>query len=89
MQLIVNVVIAVSGGRRRDLPVHASASQRFFGTRLIAHMSQPGPSQRANGQQSIPKEAPKPYTTPEGYGAPKMSELWLYVRLGSESSWER
>ena len=27
-----------------------------------------------------PQEVHKPYTTPEGYKAPAMSELWLYVR---------
>lgn len=40
---------------------------------------QPGPT-KPPASQSIPTEAPKPFTTPEGYVAPKMSELWLYVR---------
>ena len=37
----------------------------------------PGPTPSAG--TGIPKEVPKPYTVPEGYVAPKMSELWLYV----------
>lgn len=37
----------------------------------------PGPFPSAGS--GIPKEVPKPYTVPEGYVAPKMSELWLYV----------
>lgn len=36
-----------------------------------------GPS--APKAPSTPKDVPKPYTTPDGYKAPAMSELWLYV----------
>lgn len=39
----------------------------------------PGPKPSASG--GAPPEVPKPYTVPEGYVAPKMSELWLYVRF--------
>ena len=41
-----------------------------------------GPSEpKPSAGRGIPTEVPKPYTVPEGYVAPKMSELWLYVRL--------
>ena len=41
-----------------------------------------GPSEpKPSAGRGIPTEVPKPYTIPEGYVAPKMSELWLYVRL--------
>ncbi len=41
-----------------------------------------GPSEpKPSAGHGIPTEVPKPYTVPEGYVAPKMSELWLYVRL--------
>lgn len=36
-----------------------------------------GPS--APKAPSTPKDVPKPYTTPDGYKAPAMSELWLYA----------
>lgn len=39
-----------------------------------------GPSEpKPSAGRGIPTEVPKPYTIPEGYVAPKMSELWLYA----------
>lgn len=38
-----------------------------------------GPTKPPAGH-NIPKEVPKPFTTPEGYVAPSMQELWLHVR---------
>ncbi|KAL0025522.1 hypothetical protein WJX77_009125 [Trebouxia sp. C0004] len=39
-----------------------------------------GPAEpRPSAGRGTPTEVPKPYTVPEGYVAPKMSELWLYA----------
>lgn len=42
-------------------------------------MAEGPPDSKRPQSGGAPKDVPKPYTVPEGYKAPSMSELWLYA----------